>query len=68
MTIKPPDSNGLTLSWSSALTNFTLLTNSDLTSTNWIPVGTSISITNGTNQSITVPPPTSGNLFFRLKQ
>jgi len=42
-------------------TNFILQTNSNLTTTNWVPVAL-----NGTNQSVTLTPPPRGNLFFRL--
>jgi len=59
--------NTFVLSWSSLSTGFTLQTNSDLTTTNWLPAGYTISTTNGTNESVTITPP-PGNLFFRLIQ
>jgi hypothetical protein len=57
----------LVLSWSSFSTGFAIQTNSDLNTTNWAPAGYPISISNGTNQSATIPAPT-GKLFFRLAQ
>jgi FG-GAP-like repeat len=66
--LTPTATNTLALSWSSFSPGFTLLTNSDLTSTNWAPAGAAISTSGGTNQSVTLLPPPSGRLFFRLRQ
>ena len=66
LSIASTGSNTLVISWSSLSTGFTLQTNSDLTTTNWFPASFPVSITNSTNQSITITPP--GNLFFRLIQ
>jgi len=68
LSIAPSGSNNLTLFWSSFSTGFALQTNSDLTTTNWAPAGYFVSISNGTNQSATVTPFQTGNLFFRLQQ
>ena len=56
-------SNNATVSWPSSWTNWTLLQNPDLTTTNWT-ASTGI-VNGGTNKSLTVPSPTN-NLFFRL--
>lgn len=66
--VTPTATNTLVLAWSSFSPGFTLLTNSDLTGTNWAPAGDAISTRDGTNQSVSIPPPSSGSLFFRLKQ
>lgn len=56
------------ISWPSPSTGFLLQQNSSVTSTpGWVTSGYTIS-DDGTNKSITIPGPTSGNLFFRLKQ
>ena len=68
LTIQSTSPNTVVLSWSSFSTSFAFQTNSDLTTTNWLPAGYTISITNGTNESTTITPPLSGNLFFRLIQ
>jgi len=56
--------NNLLLSWPSASTNWTLLQNVDLTTTNWTgfsgTIGDNGTIKTATNSS------TSGNIFFRL--
>ena len=60
-------SNGAAVvSWpDSVYTNlFTLQTNGDLTTTNWADAGLPVN-DDGTNQSVTITPP-SDNLFFRL--
>jgi len=57
-----------TVSWSSFSTGFALQTNADLRTTNWMSAGYPVSISNGTNQGITMTSPPTGNLFFRLKQ
>jgi hypothetical protein len=56
------------LAWpDSAFTNLlTLQSNTDLTTTNWTDVGSSV-IDDGTNKSVTLPAPGT-NVFFRLKQ
>jgi hypothetical protein len=56
----------LTISWPSSATNYFLQQNSDLNTANWINTGLLIT-TNGTTESVTISPST-GNLFFRLKQ
>jgi hypothetical protein len=56
----------VTVSWSSSATGFVLQQNSDLNTANWINTGLLIT-TNGTTESVTISPST-GNLFFRLKQ
>ena len=65
LSITSTGSNTVTISWPSSATGFTLQTNSDLSTTNWAPVGYAIS-TNGPTQSVTLAPPPAGNLFFRL--
>ncbi len=65
LSIVPTNGSSLVLSWSSSSPGFSILTNSDLTTTNWVPAGYAISA-NGTNQSSILTPPLSGNLFFRL--
>jgi hypothetical protein len=66
LSITPTNSDSFVLSWASFSTGFVLQTNSDLTTTNWVPAGYTIS-SDGTNQS-TVISPGPGNMFFRLKQ
>ena len=56
-----------TISWPySPFVNWTLEQNPDLSETNWMPSGSSVS-NDGTNNSITLGSP-AGNLFFRLRQ
>jgi hypothetical protein len=55
----------IVISWSSSATNFVVQTNSNLSSTNWGTAGYAISTSDGTNYSVTIPPP-SGTLFYRL--
>jgi hypothetical protein len=62
--LSPPN---LVLSWSSFSTGFVIETNSQLNTTNWASGGYPISLSNGTNQSATIPAP-AGKLFFRLAQ
>ena len=52
--------------WNNASTGWTLQQNFDLTTTNWTASSGGVS-NDGTNNFITIPPPT-GNLFFRLSQ
>jgi hypothetical protein len=59
--------NKLILSWSSTAANIVIQTNGNLAGANWGTASYPVSITNGTNQSVTITP-ASGNLFFRLKQ
>jgi hypothetical protein len=59
--------NKLILSWSSTATNLVIQTNGDLAGANWGTASYPVTITNGTNQSVTITP-ASGNMFFRLKQ
>lgn len=56
-------SNSVLVSWPSSWTNWMLLQNSDLRTTNWIS-STGIA-DDGTNKILTLAP-TMGNLFFRL--
>lgn len=64
ITLYPPN---LLLSWSSFSTGFAIETNSNLNTTNWASSGYPIFISDGTNQSATIPAP-AGKLFFRLAQ
>lgn len=60
------NSNVVVISWSlSSATNFVLLQNSDLTTTDWMPSDYPIT-TNGDTESITITSPPPGYLFFRL--
>jgi len=68
LSLAPIGSNNLLLSWSSFSTGFVLQTNSDLTTTNWATAGYFVSISGATNQSTTIAPTQTGNLFFRLQQ
>lgn len=56
----------VTVSWPSSATNFVLQQNSNLNTANWVNTGLLIT-TNGATESVTISPST-GNLFFRLKQ
>ena len=55
--------NSLVVSWPS-LGSYTLQSNADLTTANWVNYGGAFTTSNGTN-SVTISPPV-GNLFFRL--
>jgi sugar lactone lactonase YvrE len=55
--------NSVVISWPN-LGSYTLQSNADLTTTNWVNYGGAVTTSNGTN-SVTIPPPV-GNLFFRL--
>ena len=55
--------NSVVVSWPSP-GSYTLQSNADLTTTNWVNYGGAVTTSNGTN-SVTIPPPV-GNLFFRL--
>jgi hypothetical protein len=62
-----PSGNTLKISWPNLFTDWgwTLVQNSDLTTTNWTPVG---GISNdGANNTITITP-SADNMFFRLSQ
>lgn len=58
--------NNVIVSWPSPSTGFSLQQNSNLSTSNWVAAGFTIS-DDGTNKSITISG-ASGNLFFRLKQ
>lgn len=60
-----PQLSAVTISWVSSGGSFTLQSNGDLATSNWLDYGGTVSSDGGTN-SITVSP-TAGNLFFRLK-
>lgn len=75
VTVGPPvlkvtatSTNALILSWASFLPGFKLITNSDLTTTNWAPTDNAIFTSDGTNRSVIFTPLPSGSLFFRLRQ
>ncbi len=59
--------NGLVLAWSSSSTNVVIQTNSTLSGANWGTARYLVTTTDGTNQSVTITP-SSGQMFFRLKQ
>ncbi len=69
--MKPPNLSlalsdpNIVISWTSSATNLAIQTNSSLSGGNWGTASYAISTVNGTNQSITIPPP-PGTLFFRL--
>ena len=66
LAIASSGSSAVVVSWPAAVTNFTLQTNSNIASTNWVNDGSGLQ-TNGTVESVTITPP-SGKLFFRLKK
>jgi hypothetical protein len=57
--------NSIVVSWPNT-GSYTLQTNNNLATSNWLGYGGAINTVNGTN-SVTITPPI-GNLFFRLKQ
>jgi hypothetical protein len=57
--------NSIVVSWLNT-GSYTLQTNNNLNTSNWLGYGGTINTVNGTN-SVTITPPI-GNLFFRLKQ
>ncbi len=59
--------NSIVISWSSPSSAFTVLTNSDLATTNWHTAGYSITTIDGTNHSVSLAP-VGRNVFFRLKE
>jgi hypothetical protein len=63
ITFTSPDT--IFVSWPLMTNIFVLQTNSDLTTTNWAVPGYEIS-THGQIESVTINPPSVGNLFFRL--
>ena len=60
-----PSGTNLALSWPLPSTGFVLQQSADLTSTNWVNVTNTVTPTNYWNQ-VTVSPPASGNVFYRL--
>lgn len=58
--------NNIVVSWPSPSTGFTLEQNSSI-GAGWVTSGYTIT-DDGTHKSITIIGPTTGNLFFRLKQ
>ena len=60
-----PSGTDLALSWPLPGTGFVLQQSADLTSTNWVNVTNAVTPTNYWNQ-VTVSPPASGNVFYRL--
>jgi hypothetical protein len=60
-----PQLSTVTISWPSSAGSFTLQSNGNLATSNWVDYGGTVNSSEGTN-SITVSPP-AGNLFFRLK-
>jgi hypothetical protein len=60
--------SSINLTWSSQSTKFAIVTNSVLTTTNWVAANYTITTTSGTNFSATIPVPATGRLFFRLKE
>jgi hypothetical protein len=60
-----PSGTNLALSWPLPSTGFVLQQSADLTSTNWANVTNTVTPTNYWNQ-VTVSPPASGNVFYRL--
>jgi hypothetical protein len=56
--------NGVVVTWASSWTNWTLLQNSNLVTTNW-SVSSGI-LDDGTNKSLTLPSTTHSQFFFRL--
>lgn len=63
--IAPLSNGNLLLAWPSSATNFTLLQNLSLGSTNWTPVGQPVTVV-GDECQVTVAPSSSA-LFFRLR-
>jgi hypothetical protein len=59
-------SNTVVVSWTSFATNYVLVQNLNLATTNWVLSDYPIT-TNGDTVSITITSPPPGNLFFRLK-
>jgi hypothetical protein len=64
LAIAPSGTNFL-LSWPSPPGSFVLQQNSDLTTTNWLTVTNTPTVTNGQNQAILAPP--GGSEFYRLE-
>jgi hypothetical protein len=57
--------NSVSVSWPNT-GSYTLLSNGNLATTNWVSYGGTVTTTNGIS-SVTITP-TTGNLFFRLSQ
>jgi PKD repeat protein len=64
LTVRYAGGNTVVVSWPNT-GNFLLQTNGSLTTPNWANYGGAVTTSNGTN-SVTVPLPASGSLFFRL--
>ena len=64
LTVRYAGGNTVVVSWPNT-GNFLLQTNGSLTTPNWGNYGGAVTTSNGTN-SVTVPLPASGSLFFRL--
>jgi PKD repeat protein len=64
LTVRLAGGNSLVVSWP-ATGNFILQTNGSLTTPNWANYGGAVTTSNGTN-SVTLPLPATGTLFFRL--
>ena len=58
--------NSVVVSWPESATDFTLMTNANLSTANWGPSSYLMTTNEGT-VSITITSPPAGNLFFRLK-
>ncbi|MGD0350124.1 MAG: hypothetical protein ABSB84_07400 [Verrucomicrobiota bacterium] len=66
LTIAVTGPNTVVVSWLAGAGSFTLQTNNNLNTSNWVNVGGTVYSNGGTNSVIINPP--AGNLFFRLKQ
>jgi PKD repeat protein len=64
LTVRLVGGNSLVVSWP-VTGNFILQTNGSLTTPNWANYGGAVTTSNGTN-SVTIPLPATGTLFFRL--
>jgi len=65
LAIVPAGANTVRLSWLASWSGFGLQQNSNLNTTNWVPVTNTVATVGGTNQT-TLSPPTSPR-FYRLK-
>jgi len=66
LTISLTATNTVLISWPSPYSGFALQQNSNLSTTNWVTL-TNTPITIGSQNQVTMPPPT-GNQFYRLMQ
>ena len=66
LTVTLDSPHAVVVSWSLSATNFVLMQNSSLTTTNWIPSSYPLT-TNGGVVGVTITSAPAGNLFFRLK-